>query len=202
MKEIYISTDVESDGPTPVKNSLLSFASVAITIDGEIRSTFTANLENFPGASPNPKTMRDFWDKEPEAWAACRTNQQDCSEAMHRYLAWLTDIKTTKGLKPVFTGYPATYDFMWIAFYLSYFTGQNPFGFGGLCMKSFGMSMRRSDFRESVKDKYPRRWFARLPHTHVALDDALEQGIMAVNMIRENQKLPKLEWNIPEILPV
>lgn len=32
----------------------------------------------------------------------------------------------------------------------------------------------------------PQRWFDPLPHTHVALDDAIEQGALFCNMLREN----------------
>jgi hypothetical protein len=34
----------------------------------------------------------------------------------------------------------------------------------------------------------PRRWFKDLPHTHVALDDALEQGYLFCNMLAENRQ--------------
>ena len=31
-----------------------------------------------------------------------------------------------------------------------------------------------------------------LPHTHVALDDAIEQGCILINMIRANLELPRI----------
>jgi hypothetical protein len=31
----------------------------------------------------------------------------------------------------------------------------------------------------------PKHWFDDLPHTHVAIDDAIEQGAMFINMVRE-----------------
>ena len=34
--EIYVSTDVESDGPIPGPNSMLSFASAAFTADKQL----------------------------------------------------------------------------------------------------------------------------------------------------------------------
>ncbi|MEW6211497.1 MAG: exonuclease, partial [Acidobacteriota bacterium] len=45
MTEIYVSTDVETDGPIPGPHSMLSFASAAYTADKLLISTFTANLE-------------------------------------------------------------------------------------------------------------------------------------------------------------
>jgi hypothetical protein len=39
-----------------------------------------------------------------------------------------------------------------------------------------------------VKRNMPRSWFDDCPHTHVALDDAIEQGRMFCNMLTENRK--------------
>jgi hypothetical protein len=190
--EIYISTDIESDGPIPAINSMLSFASVAMTIDKEVTSSFTTNVLPYPGAVQDPETMK-FWAKFPDAWNATQVNQQDCEQTMKRYLAWLTDVTVNRGLRPIFVGYPAAFDYMWVHWYLIRYTGQDPMGHAGLCMKSFGMAMQKCEFRHSVKSRYPKRWFDKLPHTHVSLDDAIEQGCMSINMIRENRGLPPIE---------
>ena len=57
-REIYVSTDVETDGPIPGVNSLLSFGSAAYRPDKTLVDTFAANLELLPGAVSNPDTMR------------------------------------------------------------------------------------------------------------------------------------------------
>ena len=57
VPEIYVSTDIEADGPIPGPNSMLSFASAAFLADGTQLSTFTANLVLLDGASGDPKTM-------------------------------------------------------------------------------------------------------------------------------------------------
>ena len=66
MKEIYVSTDVESDGPIPGIHSMLSFASAAYFADKILLSTFSANLELLPSATPHPSTM-EWWKTQPEA---------------------------------------------------------------------------------------------------------------------------------------
>ena len=48
--EIYVSTDIEADGPIPGPHSMLSFASAAYTEDKQLIGTFSANLETLPGA--------------------------------------------------------------------------------------------------------------------------------------------------------
>jgi hypothetical protein len=34
----------------------------------------------------------------------------------------------------------------------------------------------------------PRHWFEKHPHTHVALDDAIEQGVLFCNILAETTK--------------
>ena len=59
--EIYVSTDVEADGPIPGPHSMLSFASAAYLADKTLVDTYTANLELLPGAEGHPRTMR-WWE--------------------------------------------------------------------------------------------------------------------------------------------
>jgi hypothetical protein len=183
MAEIYVSTDVETDGPIPGPHSLLSFASAAYLPDKTLVATFAANLETLPGASGDPQTM-DWWATQPEAWAACRRDPQPPEAAMGAYLAWL---KALPG-RPVFVAYPAGFDFMFMAWYLVRFTGQNPFSHAALDIKSYAMALLKSEFRATVKRTMPRRWFDHLPHRHVALDDAIEQGALFCNMLAENTR--------------
>jgi len=53
-KEIYVSTDVEADGPVPGPILMLSFGSAAYTGGKEFIGTFSANLETLPGAMADP----------------------------------------------------------------------------------------------------------------------------------------------------
>ncbi len=54
MTEIYVSTDIEADGRIPGVHSMLSFGSAAYLADKTLLGTFTANLEQLPGAVPDP----------------------------------------------------------------------------------------------------------------------------------------------------
>src|SRR5207302_7143862 len=88
MAEIYVSTDVETDGPIPGPHSMLSFASAAYRPDKTLAGTFTANLETLPGTAGHPATMA-WWQTQPEAWAAARRDPRNPAEAMPAYVAWL-----------------------------------------------------------------------------------------------------------------
>lgn len=171
MVEIFVSTDVETDGPIPGRNSLLSFGSAAFRPDGTMIGTFTANLATLPEAVADPDTM-GWWARNPEAWQACRSDPRDPGAAMSDYRVWLEALPG----KPVFVGYPAAFDFMFVYWYLVRFTGGSPFSHSALDLKSFAMAVLGGDFRGTTKRTMPRDWFGPARHTHVALDDAIEQG--------------------------
>jgi len=182
-KEIYVSTDIEADGPIPGPHSMLSFASAAYLPDKTLLGTFSVNLETLPGATQHPKTM-EWWKQFPEAWEACRRDLRAPEDAMRSYLDWLGKLPG----RPVFVGWPATWDFMWMYWYLVQFTGERPFRENALDIRSYAMGMRKTEFRLTTRTYLPKRWFDEgLPHTHVALDDALEQGALLCNMLAENK---------------
>ena len=180
--EIYVSTDVEADGPIPGPHSLLSFASAAFTADGEQVGTFSRNLETLPGASAHPETAA-WWQRQPEAWAACRRDLCEPEEALPAYVAWCRSLPG----RPVFVCYPAAYDFLFVYWYLMRFAGESPFSHSALDIKTFAMCVMQRDYRESTKKHMPQRWFSERPHTHVALDDAIEQGLLFCAMLKESR---------------
>jgi hypothetical protein len=182
LGEIYVSTDVETDGPIPGPHSMLSFASAAYTADKKVVSTFTANLEVLTGATAAPATMQ-WWKEHPEAWAATREHVEDPAAVMPRYVAWL---KSLPG-RAVFVAYPAGFDFLFVYWYLMRFAGESPFSFSALDIKTYAMALLGGEYREATKRNMPKRWFDELPHTHHALDDALEQGALFCNMLAENE---------------
>jgi hypothetical protein len=178
MSEIYVSTDVEADGPIPGPNSMLSFASAAYRAEKTLIATFEANLETLPGAQGDHKTM-EWWKTQPEAWAACRANARDPSVVMPEYVSW---VKKLPG-KPVFVAYPAAYDFMFVYWYMMRFAGESPFSHSALDIKTYAMALLGTEYRDSVKRNMPSDWFDELSHIHVALDDAKGQGALFCNML-------------------
>jgi hypothetical protein len=186
--EIYVSTDVETDGPIPGVYSMLSVGSAAYLEDKTLLSGFSVNLETLPDASQHPDTMK-WWKSQPEAWAASRQNLKSPEEAMRNYLAWL---KALPG-EPVFVAYPAAFDFMFVCWYLNRFTGENPFGWHALDIKTFAMAITGREFLDTVKRNMPRRWFDDLPYTHKALDDAISQGALFCNMLAEYRQRMKVD---------
>ena len=54
MDEIYVSIDIEADGLSSGHHSMLSFTSVAFSLDRTIHSSFERNLDLLPGATQHP----------------------------------------------------------------------------------------------------------------------------------------------------
>lgn len=182
MAEIYVSTDIETDGPIPGPHSILSFASAAYTAKKELLSTFTANLELLEGAVGHPSTM-NWWKERWHLYEVTRVDLETPEAALHRYVKW---IKLLPG-KPVFVAYPAGFDFTFMYWYLIKFVGESPFSFSALDIKSYAAALLKCEYRQATKRNMPKEWFDPIPHTHVALDDAIEQGALFCNMLKANQ---------------
>ena len=143
-------------------------------------ATFSANLETLAGAAGHPDTMK-FWAEQPAAWDAHRRDLESPQAAMRRYLAWLDALPGN----PVFVGYPAAYDFLFTYWYLMRFAGRSPFSHSALDIKTLAMAVLGKGYRDASKKNMPKHWFDPLPHTHVALDDAIEQGALFCNILHE-----------------
>lgn len=182
MSDLYLSTDIETDGPVPGLNSMLSLGSAAYSADKRLLATFSVNLHTLADASADPETEA-WWATQPEAWQACRLNPESPQPAMLRYVAWIKSLGGT----PIFVAYPVVFDFAFVYTYLMRFAGENPFGYRAVDVRSYAMAVLKADYPGSSKKHMPQEWFDPLPHTHVALDDALEQGALFCNMLKANR---------------
>lgn len=167
----YFSIDIETDGPCPGLNSILSLGCVAFDEQGNNLDTYYVNLDLLPEANPDPKTM-DFWAQHQKYYDETRVWCQSPEEAMPHFSQWVASFPGS----PVAVCMPSGFDFTWVYYYLMRFTGKSVFSFSVLDMKTMAMCMLRLPYRESVKRNWPRHWFSKLPHTHNALADSLEQA--------------------------
>lgn len=103
---------------------------------------------------------------------------------MPAYVEW---VEALPG-KPVFVAFPAGFDFTYMFWYMMRFVDRCPFSWSALDIKTLAFAMTGLPFRKSIKPRFPRHWFDDLPHTHVALDDAIEQGALFCNMLADLRK--------------
>ena len=177
-EEIYISVDIESDGPIPGEYSMLSLGAAAFSKNKKLISTYQSNFDLLENAKQDPSTM-DWWKTQPKAWEECRKNTRSASVIMPEFANWL---KSLHGI-PVFVGYPAGYDFTFVYWYLIKFNGSSPFSFSAIDIKTYAMALMKTSYRDSTKKNMPKNWFPSHPHTHVALDDAIEQGLLFLLLV-------------------
>jgi hypothetical protein len=184
MPETYIVIDIETDGPIPADNNMLALGAAAFNAQGEMLGTFAVNFELCPGAVPDPKTMA-WWAERPDAYAATRINPKAPGDALLDFEVWLEALPLGK---KVAVYYPAMFDGVFVRWYFMHFLKRCPFGFGGMDMKTFACGELGTTYGETVKKKMPKEWFAaNLPHTHLALDDAVEQGHLFAAMFKQNR---------------
>jgi hypothetical protein len=186
MQEIYISVDIEADGPIPGPHSMLSLGAVALLPTGKEVGSFEVNLELLEGATGHPDTMA-WWATQGPAWDACRSNLKSPVVGMTAFVDWVGKVSAGNSATPVCVAYPAGFDFMFIYWYMIKFAGKSPFSFSCQDVKSYASAVLKLPYRKATKKNMPKAWFKGLPpHTHVAIDDAREQGLLFINMLKSN----------------
>jgi hypothetical protein len=182
---LYISVDIEADGPIPGPYSMLSLgAAVAGTQDAD----------GFTAADPERQSfyreLRPIGEEfVPEALAVSGLDRDrllsdgaEPAAALAEFSTWVREVAV--GAQPVMCGYPASYDWMFLYWYLIRFTGASPFGHSGcLDMKTLYATKARLPLRAVAKGTMPRELLSRRRHTHHALDDAIEQAELFANLM-------------------
>jgi hypothetical protein len=184
--DCYISVDVEADGPIPGPYSMISFgAAVAGT---RTQEGFTAGD---PDAATFYRELRPISDEfVPEALAVSGLDRSalvrdgaDPATAMAEFSAWA--VATAGPARPVVVAYPACYDWMFLYWYLIRFTGESPFGHSGcLDLKTLYATKADVPLGAAVKRRMPSHLLSQRPHTHHALDDAIEQAELCANLMQ------------------
>ncbi|MGP4007668.1 3'-5' exonuclease [Streptomyces sp. 4N124] len=181
----YISVDIEADGPIPGPYSMLSLgAAVAGTQDAD----------RFTAADPDQHTfyreLRPISDDfVSEALAVSGLDRERLARegaepavALGEFTDWVREVSA--GAQPVMCGYPASYDWTFLYWYLIRFTGVSPFGHSGcLDMKTLFATKAGLPLRAVAKGTMPRELLSKRRHTHHALDDAIEQAELLANLM-------------------
>lgn len=182
--EIYFSADVEADGSIPGPYSISSIGlCVAGTFDGEKFTRLDPDSDTFY-AELKP-ISNDFI---PEAAAVSGIdrlellrNGEDPAAAMRRCADWVRSV--SNGRKPVLVAWPLSFDWMWIYWYFMKFNNSSPFSFSS-CLDMKTMYHRKANvgMNKTGKRAMPSFLKSNRRHTHNALDDALEQAELFMNL--------------------
>lgn len=179
--DVYISVDVEADGPIPGPYSMLAIGfAVAGSYDGV----------SYIAADPEEQTfyreLRPISDEfDPEALAVSGLDRRklfvegcDPVDAMNDADTWIRALRDQR--RPVLVGYPLVFDWMFTQWYFKRFCERgSPFGFSaGLDMKTMYAVKAHATVTASTKSQMPPHLLSDRRHTHNALDDAIEQADM------------------------
>jgi hypothetical protein len=178
VNDIYISADIEADGPIPGPYSMLAFGlAVAGTFDG---TTFEARDPAALTFYRELKPISEYFDQDALSVSgldreALARNGSEPLDAMRDASQWV--LKQAATFRPVLVGYPVVFDWMFMHWYFVRFVGESPFGFGGaLDMKTIYQQKARVTFDAASRNKLPPDLSSERAHTHNALDDAIAQA--------------------------
>lgn len=118
--QLFLSFDVETDGPTPLLNNLLSIGIVGITSNCDIIYKFEANIKPLETHCQDKKTMETFWLKSEQetAWNNLMTNQRNVVEVFEQLSNELLELSYKYNL--AFVAKPACFDWMFFKCYYEY----------------------------------------------------------------------------------
>ncbi|PWW00205.1 DNA polymerase III epsilon subunit-like protein [Hoeflea marina] len=185
----YFVTDIESDGPDPARNSMLSFATVVVREDGEMCGEFEAVMTPRADRSPDEQTMK-WWAGQPDAWQAATSNPVDPADAMKRFADWVETYPPIRS----FAARPVAFDGAWIDRYLRDFAGsylldipywgRNIFTAGALDIGAYMCGVLGQTKMQTLDTVLPAEWLGHHPHTHRAIDDARGYASLLATLLR------------------
>jgi hypothetical protein len=182
-EKIFLSFDVEFDGPSPSVNSCMQFGFVACKYDKNatenklswIIDELSVCLKQQPDRVKSEETTK-FWSKFSKISERIYREAIDPKEAMGKCQEWLNKLYSKYDIEWV--AHPATCDWQWFVCLYYYYVDQSKNTFTlpykAKCMSSMidtilAFGYNKDEFYEYVSPK-------KLQHTHYALDDAREQA--------------------------
>ena len=186
VNEWICSVDVESDGPCPGKNSMLSLGAAIFDDTGKLRDSKVINFAPLLDATSDPETQA-FWDKHQQAYAETRKDLVMPVDGVAAFCKWVREWQNHPE-KPTITpiGYRVAYDAMFLYYYIYTFGGKDPFSKHGaqmLDLKSHAAAVLGLPYKKAVKGNFPKELFdGCVPHSHLADQDAIEQGQLYFNL--------------------
>ena len=80
------------------------------------------------------------------------------------------------------------FDAMWVTWYLHAFTSGDPFRRRCIDLKTLAMQLLGGGYANAAKRNMPASWFSGRRHSHVAVQDAIEQGELFINIVEALRK--------------
>jgi DNA polymerase III epsilon subunit-like protein len=176
--ECLVSVDVETAGPVPAEYALLSIG--ACLVDDIERQFYVELQPTRPDEDPRATAIHGL--------SLARLAQEGVApaQAMAEFASWV-EASAGEGRAPVFVGFNAAFDWMFVADYFHRYLGHNPFGHSPLDIKAFYMGLSGGPFRATSRRHLAER-YPDLPRLeHHALQDAIDQAQLLRRMQADRQ---------------
>jgi len=167
--ECYISVDCETAGPVPSQYALLSIG--ACLVDDPECGFYIEIVPEHDAVTPGALEITGL------TMAGLAASGVTPATAMERFAQWIDDV-TPAGQTPIFVGFNAPFDWLFVADYFHRHLGRNPFGHVALDVKAYYMGKFGTSFAASSMSKLSPRYLAGVPLTHNALADARDQATL------------------------
>ena len=184
---MYVSFDVETDGPCPLVNNMLSIGVVLLDEVGSCVDTYTATLELLEGHVADPRTEA-FWAQHPRMYAAARFDPQPVAVVMRALSQTLA--RAANGHALQFVAAPACFDWMFLKCYYELARRLDPeitFDIGFKC-QCFSSALRQHAAASGLDAAARARMLEELcpadaRRAHDPLYDAEIQGVRYVRLL-------------------
>ena len=166
--ERFISVDVETAGPTPGDYAMISIGACPVDEPErgfyvELKPDRDAVIESALEVSGLKMATLAVEGTEPRA-------------AMAEFAQWIRDVVPPQTHRPVFVGFNAVFDWMFVNEYFVRYGIDNPFGHGGLDIKSYYVGMMGSTWEQTSMRHLSPKYLSGRPLSHNALGDARDQA--------------------------
>jgi hypothetical protein len=135
-EKLYLSFDIEADGPSPTVNSMLSIGIYGFNGRGDEVVSYQRNIEPLRNRIMDKQTKEDFWDKNPEMYEFIRTNRISPQQCMSEIADIYNKYKNTH--KITWVAWPSAYDWQWLnSYYHEFGPNDKPdIGFSAKCIST------------------------------------------------------------------
>ncbi len=182
--ECLISVDVETAGPAPSRYAMLSIG--ACLLDKPEQRFYVELKPDHLALDPQAAAIHGL------SLDRLRREGMPSASAMAAFETWI-QASCGPGEVPVFVGFNAAFDWMFVADYFHRYLGRNPFGHAPLDIKAFYMGLAGVPFLATSRRYLSENKLSLPPLEHHALQDALEQAELLRRMLAAQVRLPSAE---------
>ncbi|GHF04386.1 3'-5' exonuclease [Pseudolysinimonas yzui] len=166
--ERLVSVDVETAGPTPGDYAMVSIG--ACLVDEPERGFYVELKPDRDAVVESALKVSGL------KMDDLRAHGTEPKQAMEEFAAWIRDVVPPQTHRAVFVGFNAVFDWMFVNEYFVRYGIENPFGHGGLDIKSYYVGMMGSTWEQTSMRHLSPKYLAGRPLSHNALGDARDQA--------------------------